>query len=331
MEIELLGVKVVVSMPWRSIGVLLLLWGMVTFSYILMTRMRRERILKFANFYTLKKIHGFKSILPSPWILAVKLLIVTLLFLVATESIQVSLVKPVANTDFCVAIDVSQTMLLPDYEPNRLEFAKQTVLKWLEKLPGASKVCVIKFADKAVPLTPLTLNTFEVENKIKSIKVETNSTGTAIGEAVFAASSILSESQKQRFLVIITDGKNNAGRNLTSALKEARDKHIVIYTIGIGVTNQTRELLEELEEIAKKKKIRSFSFPELDEKGLRKLSEQTGGKFFLVTNETAFEESMKNIVVKNERIPLNSDYYVLLFISLLIAVELLVFSKFGAV
>lgn len=331
MEIEFFGIKVIISMPWRSVGMLLLLLGIVVASYILMTRMRKERILKFANFYTLKKIHGFKSIVPSPWILAVKLLIVTLLFLVATESIQVSIVKPVANTDFCIAVDVSQTMLLPDYEPNRLEFAKETILDWMDKLPGASRVCIIKFSDRAIPLTPLTLNTFEIRNRINSIKIDSNSTGTAIGEAIFAASSILSQSEKQRFLIIITDGENNAGRNLTSALKEARDKHIVIYTIGIGATNETMQLLKELKEIAEKKGISGFSFPALDERGLKKLSEESGGKFFLVTNETAFKESMKNIVVKNERIPLNSDYYVLLFISLLIALELVIFSRFGAV
>ncbi len=330
MEIEFLGIKVVIMLPWRSVGMLLLLLAIVTISYILMTKMRKDRILKFANFHTLKKVHGYKSIVPSPWLLAVKLITVTLLFLVATESIQVSLVKPVANTDFCIAVDVSQTMLLPDYEPNRIEFAKQTILNWMDSLPGASKLCVIKFSERAAPLTSLTLNTFEIKNKILSLKVESNSSGTAIGEAIFAGASVLADSDKQRFLIIITDGENNAGRNLTLALKEARDKKIVIYTIGIGVTNETRELISELEKVAKKKGIK-FSFPKLDDRNLRKISQETGGKFFFVTNETAFEESMKNIVVKNERIPLNSDYYVLLFISILIALELLLFSKFGAV
>lgn len=330
MEIEFLGIKIVLTLPWRSLGMLLLLLGIVTVSYILMTRMRKERILKFANFYTLKRVHGYKSIVPSPFLLIIKLITVTLLFLVATESIQVSIVRPVANTDFCIAIDVSQTMLLPDYEPNRIEFAKKTILDWVENLPGASKLCVIKFSERAIPLTSLTLNIFEIKNKINSLKVESNSSGTAIGEAIFVGASILSDSDKQRFLVIITDGENNAGRNLTLALKEAKKKKIVIYTIGIGVTNETKQLIEELEKVAKKKGIK-FSFPKLDDKSLRKISEETGGKFFFVTNETAFEESMKNIVVKNERIPLNSDYYVLLFISILIALELLIFSRFGAV
>jgi len=308
---------------------LILLLGIVVASYILMVRMRKQRILKFANFYTLKKIHGYKSLLPSPFLLIMKLITVTLLFLVATESIQVSIVRPVANTDFCIAIDTSPTMLLPDYEPNRIEFAKKTILEWINQLPGASKLCVIKFSDKAIPLTPLTLNTFEIKNKIESLTVDTNASGTAIGEAIFTASGILRESEKQRFLIIITDGENNAGRNLTLALKEALDKNIIIYTVGIGITNETKELIKELEKVAKRKGI-EFSFPKLDEKGLRKISEETGGKFFFVTNETAFEEAMKNIIVKNERIPLNSDYYVLLFISILIALELLIFSKFGA-
>ncbi len=330
MEIDILGIKVLVDIPLRSMGMLIILWIFVIGSYILMAKMRKGRVIKFANVHTLKTVHGYKSIVPSPLLLLTKLVVVTLLFLVATESIQLSIMRPVANTDFCIAIDTSTTMLLPDYEPNRLEFVKETVLKWINELPGASKICVIKFSDKAVPLTPLTTNIFEIENKIRSIRAETNESGTAIGEAVFSASSVLSTTKKQRFLILITDGKNTVGRNVTQAIEEARSKNVIIYPIGIGVTNETREMISELQKIAERKKIK-FSFPIVDERDLKKLAEETGGKFFFVTDENAFKEAMKDIVVKNERIPLNSDYYILIFISVLLALELLIFSKFGAI
>ncbi len=330
MEINLLGVKIVITLPSRSLGMLILLLGIVTVSYLLMTKMRKERVLKFANFYTLRKIHGYKSIVPSIWILLIKLFIVTLLFLVATDSIEISMVRPVANTDFCIAIDVSQTMLLPDYSPNRLEFVKKTVENWLDELPGASKICVLKFADSASPVVPLTGDIFKIRKKIEKISITPNNTGTALGEAIVLGSSMLAQSDKQRFLILITDGKNNAGRSLEEALKIAREKNVIIYAIGIGLTNETRKIYEQLAEIARKRGIK-FNFPELDTEQLKMIARETGGKFFFVTNEKAFEESMKNVLVKNERIPLNSDYYVLLFISLLVALELLVFSKFGAV
>ncbi len=331
MEVSFLGVKIVLDLPWRSVGILMILLSLVVISYIVMARMRKNRVIKFANVYTLKTVHGYKSIIPSPALLITKLVIVTLLFLVATQSIQISIMRPVANTDFCIAIDTSPTMALPDYEPNRLEFAKQTVLNWIEDLPGASKICVIKFSEKATPISTFTTNTFQLRNNIKDIQIDLNSSGTAIGEAVFSASPILSTSQKQRFLIIITDGENNVGRNLTEAIKEAKSKNIVIYTVGIGTTNETMQLISQLNEVAKQRGIKSFNFPQLDEKSLKALSEETGGKFFYVTDEKGFKEAMKNIVIKNERIPLNSDYYLLIFISVLLALELLIFSKFGAI
>ncbi len=331
MEISLGTVKIIFDLPWRSVGILMILLLLVVTSYIIMARMRRNRVVKFANIYTLKSVHGYKSIIPSPALLITKLITVTLLFLVATQSIQISIMRPVANTDFCIAIDTSPTMALPDYEPNRLEFTKETVLKWMDELPGASKICVIKFSERATPVSTFTTNTFQLRNSIRSIQIDLNSSGTAIGEAVFAASPILATTQKQRFLIIITDGENNVGRNLTEAIKEARRKNIVIYTVGIGSTNETIQIVRQLENIAKQKGIKTFSFPKLDEKGLKQLSEETGGKFFYVTDESGFREAMKNIVVKNERIPLNSDYYLLIFISILLALELLIFSKFGAI
>ncbi len=332
MEISLFGIKVVLSLPWRSLGMLFMLETMVVLSYIFMTRIRKDRILKFANFYTLRKVHGFRSIVPSPWILVTKALVVTFLFLVATESIEVSLVKPVANTDFCIAIDVSQTMLLPDYEPNRLEFVKQSVIDWIDSLPGASKICLVKFSDRATPISPLTLNTFELKKTVKKLTIEPNSTGTAIGEAIFTGISMLEDSDKQKFLILITDGESNVGRNVTEAVKEAERKHVTIYTVGIATTDETTALFNELKDIASSNNIATnFTLPEINPDELREIAQDTGGRFFYTTNESALQESLKNVIFRNERIPLNSDYYILSFISIMLALELIIFSKFGAV
>lgn len=338
MELDVFGLKIIIYLPYKSLGMLFFLIGLTVTSYLLVVRMRRKRVTRFGNFRTLKKVHGYRMLIPHPILLLTKIAIVTLLFLVATESIQINMVRPVANTDFVIAIDASQTMLMPDYTPNRLEKAKEVAIKWLNYLPDTTKIGVIKFSDKAIPVTSLTNNFGEIRNGILSIKVDLNSSGTAIGDALLLGSSMLSHSNKQKMIILITDGKNNVGENITKAMTELKKNNIVVYAIGVGNNKMTEEFYKQLQDIVKKSKYISgyvgnttIEYPELDMETLNKIAEETGGKAFEVTNETVFNDALKQIIVKNERIPLNSDYYVLMFISILLITELLVFAKFGAI
>ena len=331
MDLNLGALKVYIRLPYRSLWMLAALITFTILAYFLMVRLRKRRVTKFANFSTLRRIHGYRVWIPHPGILFLKIVVVTLLFLVATQSIELNLVKPVANTDFVLAIDSSQSMLIPDYEPNRLEIAKSVALKWLSKLPAATSIGVIEFSEKARPLVSLTTNPSEVESAINSIKVSLNSSGTAIGDALELSISMLSTSNKQRFVILITDGKSNTGINVSRAIEDCRKNRVVVYTIGIGETNQTKTLFSRLRETAKRMGISGeFNFPRLDEEELKKIASETGGKFFLVTNQKMFEEAFKHIIIKNERIPLNSDYYILLFITILLIIELVAYAKLGA-
>lgn len=331
MELNLGSLTVYISMPYRSMWMLILLIIFTIVAYVLIIKLRKKRVTKFANYSTLKRVHGYKVWIPHPGILILKILVVVLLFLVATQSIQINMVRPVANTDFVLAIDSSQTMLIPDYNPNREEVAKNFALEWLSKLPESTKIGVIEFSDKARPLTRLTTNSFEVENAIKSINVNLNSSGTAIGDALELGVSMLSVSNKQRFIILITDGKSNTGVNVSKAIEDCKKHDVIVYSIGIGSTNRTTELFNTLRETMKKYgRSVEISFPELDEGELKAISSETGGKYFLVTNETSFEEAFKSIIIKNERIPLDSDYYILMFITFLLIIELVAYAKLGA-
>jgi len=332
MELSIGPLKVYITLPYRGLGMLLALIALTIVVYILMVRLRKKRVLKFANYKTLQRVHGFKSWIPHPGILIIKIITITLLFLVATQSIELNIVKPVANTDFVIAIDSSQTMLMPDYEPNRLSEAKSVAAKWLEKLPSSTKIGVIEFSEKAIPLTSMTTDYYKAMNAIDRVQVNLNSSGTAIGDAIELGTSMLASSHKQKFLIIITDGRNNAGMNVTDAVEDAKKHDVIIYTIGIAPTNETEALFNELKQTLEKTGTSStnITFPYLDEKTLQYAAKETGGKFFLVNSPELFEESFKNIVIKNERIPLNSDYYVLMFVSFLLIAELLAYAKLGA-
>ncbi len=330
MEVNLGRIAIEISLPLRSLSTLLILITFTILSYLFMTKVRRRRVLKFANVYTLRTIHGFKSISPSPLILISKILVVSLLFLVATESIRIMTRSPISDTDICFAIDTSPTMLLPDYKPNRIEFVKSIILKWLDEIPPGVQICIVKFSNKPYPVTTLTNDRIKIERSVSEITVDLNSSGTAIGDAIFEATSILSTSKKKRYLILITDGKNNIGRNLSEAVRVAKEENVNVYVVGIGPTNETIRMFNELKEIAERMNI-SFTFPEVDEEGLRKVSEETGGEFFYVVDENKFKEAMNKIIVRESMVSLNTDYYILLFISALLGLELILFSVLGAV
>ncbi len=334
MIIDLFGLKVSLSVPYESIWVLLLLVVLVIVSYMAMVRIRKKRVMKLGNFYTLRKVQGFKVTVPHPYLLLAKIIIVTVLFLVATDSIQLNIVKPVTNTDFVLAVDASQTMLMPDYEPNRLEEAKMASIKWLQKLPAVSKIGVLRFSSIASPVVYPTTNFNKVVRGIKSIKVDLNSSGTSIGDAIVLADSMLANSPRRKAVIIITDGRNNAGINITTAVRKALMDGLTIYAIGVGNNEKTSEFFSQFQSLIRQTgynvTLSSIEMPDLDMKTLEDISSSTGGKAFKVTNEQEFENAFRSIVTKNEAISLNSVYYILLFIVALELVEMLIFAKFGA-
>lgn len=336
MELTISSIKIILNIPQRSMIMLLLLIAFTIASYILMIKLRRERVTKFANYATLKRIHGYKVWFAHPSILLIKIIVIVLLFLIATQSLQVSLIKKVSDADFVLAIDASPSMLLPDYEPSRIEFLKREAINWADELK-ISNIGIVKFSDRALPLTGLSNNIFEIEKGIKSISIDLTSVGTALGDALKISCSMLSESEKsKRIVLIITDGKNNVGINLTEAIGVCNNINATIYTIAIVPTEKTKEMFDRLREILKNFErdinytIEDISYPEPDEKELQMIALSTNGELFSVKDENMLPKVFEKVTVEEKRIMLNSDYYILIFISFFLILELMIYAKLGA-
>lgn len=336
MELTIFSLKIFLNIPQRSMIMLFLLIVFTIVSYILMIRMRRERVTKFANYVTLKRIHGYKVWVAHPSILIIKIIVVVLLFLIATQSLQISLVKKVSDADFVLAIDASPSMLLPDYEPNRIEFIKKEAIKWSEKLKLCN-ISIVKFSHIAIPMTKLTNNMFDIEKGINNIAIDLTSVGTAIGDALKLSCSILSESEKNKKIVlIITDGKSNIGTELSEAIESCNKINATVYTIAIVPTEKTKQMFNRLKEIIKTVEkemnytIEELSYPEPDEEELEAIAISTNGELFSVRDEAMLSKVFDKVTIEEKRIMLNSDYYILLFISIILIIELMIYAKLGA-
>jgi Ca-activated chloride channel family protein len=59
--------------------------------------------------------------------------------------------------DVVIALDVSKSMLATDLSPNRLERAKQMILKLMDQMPN-DRIALVLFAGKAYMQMPLTID-----------------------------------------------------------------------------------------------------------------------------------------------------------------------------
>lgn len=142
--------------------------------------------------------------------------------------------QQMTGAEVIIALDVSNSMLAQDYSPNRLERAKLAIAQVSEKLKG-DRIGLIVFAGESYVQIPLTSDYVSARmflNSISTMSVPVQ--GTAIGSAIdLAVNSFSDQSDKSRAVVVITDGENHEDDPVTAA-KEAAEKGIKVYTVGVG-------------------------------------------------------------------------------------------------
>ncbi len=136
--------------------------------------------------------------------------------------------------DLMICLDVSNSMMAQDIKPNRLERAKQSIVRLIDNLEG-DRIGIIVFAGKAYTQLPITTDYAAAKMFTASINTSIVSTqGTAIAEALEVAANGFGESKHNKAIVVITDGEDHEGNVLEQA-EAAVQKNITIYTIGMGL------------------------------------------------------------------------------------------------
>jgi len=138
------------------------------------------------------------------------------------------------GSEIIIALDVSNSMLSEDIQPNRLERAKQAISKLTERLEN-DRLGIIVFAGDSYIQVPMTTDYAAVKVFISSINTNiVSKQGTAIGSAInLAVNSFTPETEMDKALIIITDGENHED-DAVAAAELASEKGITIHTIGMG-------------------------------------------------------------------------------------------------
>jgi Ca-activated chloride channel family protein len=212
--------------------------------------------------------------------------------------------------DIMIALDISQSMLMEDFVPNRLEAAKNVARNFINGRKQ-DRIGLVVFSGDAFSLTPLTTDYDLLKSYLDDLTFSMiEKSGTAIGSAIGVVTNRMREStSKSKVCILLSDGENNAGNiDPITATELAAAYGIKIYTIVVG-----KEGL-----VPMGKDI--FGRPQMyenyiDESSMRKIAKIGDGEFFRATDEKALAQVFKRIdtyekaEIKETRFKDTADYY----------------------
>lgn len=139
------------------------------------------------------------------------------------------------GAELMIALDVSNSMMAEDIQPNRLAKAKQILSKLVDKLKD-DKIGLIVFAGDAFTQLPITSDYVSAKMFMNTISPELVPTqGTSIGEAIeLCMKSFPPKGEAERAIIIITDGENFEDDAMEAA-KEAQKEGVKIHVVGLGL------------------------------------------------------------------------------------------------
>jgi len=201
--------------------------------------------------------------------------------------------KKQEGIDIAMAIDVSGSMLSKDLKPSRLEALKKVAIQFIEERPN-DRFAIVAYSGESFTMCPLTSDHKVVSNSIRGLKFGLLEDGTAIGMGLGTAVNRLKDSKaKSKIIILLTDGVNNSGMiDPITASELAAGNDIKVYTIGIGTKGMAPTPIGY---DARGKFVYRNLPVTIDEDLLKKIAENTGGKYFRATTNTKLEEVYSDI------------------------------------
>jgi len=205
-----------------------------------------------------------------------------------------------SGVDIVAVIDMSYSMADEDFElhgqpADRLTMAREVLKKFIDKRPN-DRIGLVAFATDAYTAAPLTLDHDFVLQNLERLQLGTIDGGsTAIGSGLSTAINRLRElKSKSKIVILMTDGRNNAGKVAPRTVAEAaKALGVKIYTIGVGKRGESRR--PRMDRSGRPvhdffgNKIYDPDPEDLDEDVLQEIANLTGGRYYRADNSQKFQ------------------------------------------
>ena len=199
-----------------------------------------------------------------------------------------------AGSDVAICLDVSNSMMAEDIQPNRLERSKRVVTNIMSTLAG-DRISLVVFAGASYIQMPLTNDYGAAKLFLDQVSCDMiASQGTAIGDAIekglqtfgYGDSDREWEKNKGRAIIVISDGENHEDDAVGAARKAAREG-VRVCTIGMGLPDGAP--IPEYDPRGRKNSYKrerggSIIMTRLNEEMLRDIASAGGGVYVRASN-----------------------------------------------
>ena len=196
------------------------------------------------------------------------------------------------GSDFIFVLDCSPSMAAKDIDnKTRFQAAKEVIENLSFRLHGNS-FGLVAMAEEAALLVPPTTDATYFIKRLNLLEIGELGDGTAIGLGISSAVyHLINSTAKQKCIILITDGENNAGSvSPITAAELAKENSLQLAVIGVGTKGSVP--IEYIDSTTGKM-YSGYLESDFDERKLSLLAQIADGEFFFAQNLNSMEEFLK--------------------------------------
>jgi Ca-activated chloride channel homolog len=196
--------------------------------------------------------------------------------------------------DIVLCLDISGSMLAQDFQPNRMEAAKNVASEFIDHRP-TDRIGIVIFSGESFTMCPLTTDRTVLKTQLYNVQSGLLEDGTAIGSGLATGVDRLRSSpSKSKVIILLTDGENNGGLiDPNTAMEIAKAEKVKVYTVGMGTEGYAPVPVQTAGGVVmQREKVN------IDEKLLTQIAKETGGRYYRARDN----ESLKNIYTEIDQL-----------------------------
>jgi Ca-activated chloride channel family protein len=249
---------------------------------------RMQGTVKVSSVRAFRGTKSWKNVLrPVPFVLRMLAICCIIFALARPQSHYDEQLVTGEGIDIVLCLDISGSMLAQDFQPNRMEAAKNVAGEFIDHRP-TDRIGLVIFSGESFTMCPLTTDRSVLKTQLSNVQSGLLEDGTAIGSGLATGVDRLRNSpSKSKVIILLTDGENNGGLIDPNTAKEiAKQIGVKVYTVGMGTEGFAPVPVQTPGGVVmQREKVN------IDEKLLTQIANETGGKYYRAKDN----ESLKSI------------------------------------